>query len=95
MEKDLLHYFLPEKLLEHFTITDFLELGDIISKKTIFHIHLEENNNLPPGFDPNHYESKGFFPSKTIKVTRYVPGNAYTYVKDGISINFPSPMFHS
>ena len=67
MEKDLLHYFLPEKLLEHFTITDFLELGDIISKKTIFHIHLEENNNLPPGFDPNHYESKGFFPSKTIQ----------------------------
>jgi hypothetical protein len=67
MEKGLLIYFLPESLLQHFTITGFLELGDITTKKMIFQIHLEENNNLPSGFDPTQYESKGFFAAKTIQ----------------------------
>jgi hypothetical protein len=64
---NIVEYFLPEKLLEHFTITDFYELGSVATKKMIFEIHLEENNHLPAGHDPSQYESKGFFPAKTIQ----------------------------
>jgi len=64
---NIVKYFLPEKLLEHFTITDFYELGSVSSKKMFFEIHLEENNQLPTGYDLNQYESKGFYPAKTIQ----------------------------
>lgn len=67
MENELLNHFLPECLLKHFTITGFVELGDVSTKKMVFHIHIEECNKLPAGFDPLQYESKGFFPAKTIQ----------------------------
>ena len=63
----VIEYFLPEKLLEHFSITHIEELGCVSSKKMFLEIHLDENNNLPPGYDSSQYESKGFYPAKTIQ----------------------------
>ena len=52
--------FLPAGLLAHFTITSFLELGDIKDKKIFFEIHLEENNEIIGNYNSTLYESKGF-----------------------------------
>ena len=51
---------MPEGLLLHFTITDVIILGDVATKKMVFEIVLEENNELLGDLDPTHYESKGF-----------------------------------
>ena len=67
MEKELLGYFLPEGLLEYFTITSVEELGDISTKRMVLQIELEEINILPTGYDPSMYESKGFYPIKIIQ----------------------------
>jgi len=67
MEISLLNYFLPEKLLEHFVITKVEELGFVSTKKMFLQIHLEEINTIPLGYDPSQYESKGFYPEKTIQ----------------------------
>ena len=67
MEIPFLNYFLPEKLLEHFAITNVKELGCVTTKKMFLQIHLEEINTIPLGYDPNQYESKGFYPAKTIQ----------------------------
>ena len=62
-----LNYFLPEKLLEHFDITNVEELGCVSTKKMVLHIHLEEINTIPSSYDSSQYESKGFYPAKTIQ----------------------------
>jgi len=54
-------HFLPEEILNYFTITKVEELGEVSSKQMIFHIHLEEKNVLPDGYSPIEYESKGFY----------------------------------
>ncbi len=60
MEIGLISYILPAELLTHFEITSVQELGELVSKKMILEIHLEEKNNLPSGYLSKHYESKGF-----------------------------------
>jgi hypothetical protein len=67
LETTLLRYFLPEKLLEHFSITHVEELGCVSTKKMFLEIHLEEVNTIPSGYDPSQYESKGFYPPTTIQ----------------------------
>ena len=67
MENSFLNYFLPEKLLEHFVITQVEELGCVFTKKMVLHIHLEEINTIPLVYDSSQYESKGFYPAKTIQ----------------------------
>jgi hypothetical protein len=67
MEKELLKYFLPDALLEHFTITKVEELGEVSMKRMVLHIELEEKNVIPNGYDSSQYESKGFFPVKLIQ----------------------------
>lgn len=67
MEKSLLSYFLPEQLLQHFEILKIEELGDITTKKDIIQITLEEINTIPNGYNPAEYESKGFYPFKSIQ----------------------------
>jgi len=67
MEISLLKNFLPEKLLEHFVIINVEELGCVSTKKMVLHIHLEEVNTIPLGYDSTQYESKGFYPAKTIQ----------------------------
>ncbi len=57
---DISNNFLPAGLLAHFTITTFLELGDVKDKTIFFEIHLEENNEILGNYNSALYESKGF-----------------------------------
>ena len=59
--------FLPKDLLLHFTIIDIQSLCEIKLKREIFHIYLEEKNELPKGYTKEHYESKGFYKEKIIQ----------------------------
>ena len=63
----MISLFLPEGLLSHFSITDIQTLCEVKLKREIFHIYLEEKNNLPQGYSKEHYESKGFYNSKIIQ----------------------------
>lgn len=65
--REIISSFLPKGLLDHFDITDFKELGEVSEKKDCFFIYLDERNDLPDGYDPKLYESKGFFKEKTIQ----------------------------
>lgn len=67
MNLDLLSIILPEDLLLHFDIVNFQELGDFRVKKDCLHIYLEEKNQLPKGYSPGDYQSKGFSNSKQIQ----------------------------
>lgn len=64
---DISGLFLPKDLLNHFDSTEVLELCDILTKEHIIELHLEEKNNLPQGYAPSDYESKGFYPSKRVQ----------------------------
>ena len=64
---DLSSLFLPADLLNHFTTIKVLELCDIETKEHIIELHLEEKNQLPPGYASDQYESKGFYPFKRIQ----------------------------
>ncbi len=59
--------FLPEGLLVHFDVVDFIELGDLQTKKDCFYIYLDEKNILPKGLEISEYESKGFYERTTIQ----------------------------
>lgn len=59
--------FLPKDLLLHFTITDIQSLCEVKLKREIFHIYLEEKNELPKGYTKEDYESKGFYKAKIIQ----------------------------
>lgn len=67
MEKEIIKYFLPEDLLEYFTITKVEELLGDSTKSKALKIELEEKNKIPTGYDSNQYESKGFYPVKIIQ----------------------------
>ena len=67
MEKELLKYFLPDELLEYFIISKVEELGEVLTKRMILQIELEEKNQILAGYDSAQYESKGFFPLKVIQ----------------------------
>ncbi len=65
--KELLSLFLPESLLEHFDIEFTQELGEILHRRMIYHVHLTEKNELPLGYNGGQYESKGFYKPKIIQ----------------------------
>lgn len=67
MNRSLLSLILPDELLNYFDIVNFEELGDLSVKKDCLHIYLEEKNQLPRGYSPTQYESKGFSSSKQIQ----------------------------
>lgn len=67
MEKEIIGYFLPEGLLQYFTITKVEELGEVSTKRMVLQIELEEINRLPLGYDISSYESKGFYPETVIQ----------------------------
>jgi hypothetical protein len=67
LETSLLQEFLPELLLEHFSIVSFYKLGNLETKKMEFEIHLDEKNELPSGCIKEDYESKGFLPGTKIQ----------------------------
>lgn len=66
MDKEILRYILPEGLLENFEVTKIEEIIDEVSQVKVLRIELEENNEIPKGYDASQYESKGFYPSKQI-----------------------------
>ena len=67
MEKDFVRYFLPQGLLEHFSITGIEEKAEESTNSTIIEISLEEINQIPQGYDSSQYESKGFYPAKLVQ----------------------------
>lgn len=67
MNHDILSHFLPEALLNHFNITEIVDLGEVDTKKMIIEIHLEEKNQLPDGYLQSEYESKCFSCSSRIQ----------------------------
>jgi hypothetical protein len=60
LDTTFLAQIFPKGLLDHFTITGFLELGDIRHKAMFYEIYLEENNEILGGYDQNLYETKDF-----------------------------------
>ena len=64
---DLSSLILPKDLHNHFATIEVLELCDTSTKEHILELHLEENNQLPSGYDSSEYESKGFYPSKRVQ----------------------------
>ena len=60
MDTDIISYFLPQGLLEHFSITSVFELCFVKGKQPYFEIGLEENNKIHKAVEPSLYESKGF-----------------------------------
>jgi len=67
MDINLLSYFLPTELLEHFTITGIKEVSDPEKIFKTLHIELEEKNELPKGYERSKYEAKDFIPGKLIQ----------------------------
>lgn len=60
LAKEIISSFLPDGLVEHFSVTHLFQLGDISSIKFFFEIHLAQNNKLLDPVDASQYESKGF-----------------------------------
>lgn len=67
MNLEVLQLFLPQALLDHFSVINIMQLGLIETKSDCFYIELEEKNQLPLGYDKEKYESKGFYKSKEIQ----------------------------
>lgn len=67
MDKKILEHFLPEGLLEYFEIIKVEKLPDKASNDMDIYISLEELNILPKGYNKKDYESKGFYPEKTVQ----------------------------
>ena len=67
MDLDIVTSFLPEFLLDHFTIVGFKKLGNVRTKQMEFEIHLDERNRIEKDVDCSVYESKGFLPSSRIQ----------------------------
>jgi hypothetical protein len=53
--------------MDYFDISNYEVLGDIHSKQEFWVIEFTEKNELPTGYNPNEYESKGFMQSKLIQ----------------------------
>ena len=67
MDKDSIKYFLPSDILKHFKIIRIYETINPTLSATELHIELEEINRIPEGYDASEYESKGFYPIKSIQ----------------------------
>lgn len=67
MDTDVLKYFLPSELLEHFTITGLEEKYDEEYKRWELHISIEEKKEVPQGYEASKYEPKDFQSGKPIQ----------------------------
>jgi len=65
MELTFIESFLPQDLLNYFEIIDFKILGDMSTKKDCIYLYLDEKNTPPK--EKSEYESKGFYPYKSIQ----------------------------
>jgi hypothetical protein len=66
LEHEFLKEILPEVLWEHFELTAYFKLENMLIRAMEFELHLEEKNELPPGYSKEDYESKGFQASTRI-----------------------------
>jgi hypothetical protein len=46
----MIDLFLPKNLLTHFKVTDIESLCELKLQREVYHIYLEEKNELPKGF---------------------------------------------
>jgi len=67
MDKELLKYFLPAGILENFEVKGITEFYDGREKCDALKIELEEINQLREPYTASEYESKGFFPERTVQ----------------------------
>lgn len=68
INQQLLELFLPEGILNHFVVTDFMQEAsgqEVYTKKlTIF---LEEKKEIPEEYSDHEYKASGFMAAKEIK----------------------------
>ena len=67
MNLDFVQHFLPQGLLDYFSLLGIHELCAIESKEVGIYLELSEKNQIPFGLDPVLYESKGFYEKKQIQ----------------------------
>lgn len=67
MDAQLYSHFLPAHLLDYFTIITIKEEIDKSDNSLALYIELEEKNIVPPEYNSEDYESKGFYPTKAIQ----------------------------
>jgi transposase len=67
LDKEIARLILPSEILKYFEVTKVEEFVDESTKLATIHIELEEINSIPAGYDSNEYESKGFYPVKTVQ----------------------------
>ena len=67
MDKESIKYFLPSDILKYFNILRIYETINQTLSAAEIHIELEEINRIPEGYDESEYESKGFYPTKSIQ----------------------------
>jgi len=58
---------LPDIINPHFELVHYHKLGNVSEKTMELELHLDEKNNLPPGYLSSNYESKGFLPSSRVQ----------------------------
>jgi len=58
---------LPGELVDNFTITSVVNLGDVKTKQEFIEVLLEEKNVLPAGYNVADYESKGFLSTRRVQ----------------------------
>lgn len=67
MKTELLEEFLPAELLGHFEVVNYVKQDNGSTQQMEFEIHLDELNELPPGYSKSDYESKGFLPASKVQ----------------------------
>lgn len=67
MDTELIKYFLPDGILDHYIITNIEETIDARTQAKVLRIDLEEINELPTGYEKTEYESKGFYLTTYVK----------------------------
>ena len=72
---DFIKHFLPEGVLDIFDITL------VEHHPNFFSIHLEEKPNIPEGYNPIEYESKGFYEVKKVQDFPIRGKAVYLYIK--------------
>lgn len=63
----LLEELFPNELSDYFVISHYQILCSLETKEEYWVIDFEEKNELPQGYIPEEYESKGFMESKLIQ----------------------------
>jgi len=67
MDISILKSFLPEFILDYYTIVDFKEIGNVSTKQMEFELYLDEKNCIHQDVDSEEYESKGFLPPSRVQ----------------------------